>query len=103
MEQKFFCRTYRQKKITEKGEAGMCGRYYVDDTIAGEIEKMVQDIEVRLRNGDVYPSQTAMVLTGKMPGLRAEEMIQYSIWQAFITVFRRKSVLSLSPHRQINL
>lgn len=55
----------------------MCGRYYVDDETAREIEKVVREVDAKLqkeRMGDVYPSQTAAVLTGKIPGLRAEEM-----------------------------
>lgn len=55
----------------------MCGRYYVDDGTAKEIEKVVREVDVMLkkeRGGDVYPSQSAAVLTGKAPGLRAEAM-----------------------------
>lgn len=55
----------------------MCGRYYVDDETAREIEKVVREVDAALRKkriGDVYPSQPATVLTGRMPGLKAEEM-----------------------------
>lgn len=55
----------------------MCGRYYVDDETVREIEKVVREVDAKLqkeRMGDVYPSQTAAVLTGKIPGLKAEEM-----------------------------
>ena len=53
----------------------MCGRYYVDDETAREIEKVVREVDAKLRKermGDIYPSQTAAVLTGKIPGLKAE-------------------------------
>ncbi len=55
----------------------MCGRYYVDDETAREIEKVVREIDRKLKvvhTGDVYPSQAAAVLTGKMEGLKAEQM-----------------------------
>lgn len=55
----------------------MCGRYYVDDETVREIEKVVREVDAKLRKermGDIYPSQTAAVLTGKTPGLKAEEM-----------------------------
>lgn len=46
----------------------MCGRYYVDDETAKEIEKLVRYLDRKLRfhnTGDVYPSQKAGVLCGK--------------------------------------
>ncbi len=55
----------------------MCGRYYVDDETAREIEKVVREIDRKLKDvhtGDVYPSQAAAVLTGKLEGLRVEQM-----------------------------
>ncbi|MEY8285236.1 SOS response-associated peptidase [Lachnospiraceae bacterium 50-23] len=55
----------------------MCGRYYVDDETAREIEKVVREVDAKLRKekmGDIYPSQAAAVLTGKPSGLKAEEM-----------------------------
>lgn len=56
----------------------MCGRYYVDDDTAKKIEKIVRRVDENLRMEkarDVYPSQSACVLTGKQPLLSAEEMI----------------------------
>ena len=38
----------------------MCGRYYVDDETAREIEKLVRDLDRKLqteRTGDVGPSK----------------------------------------------
>ena len=54
----------------------MCGRYYVDDETAREIEKMVRQIDERQRQeslravdrivaGDIYPGKDAPVLSGK--------------------------------------
>ena len=55
----------------------MCGRYYVDDETAREIEKLVRDLDRKLqieRTGDVFPSQNAMILKGKENHLAAEQM-----------------------------
>lgn len=56
----------------------MCGRYYVDDDTAKEIEKMVREVDGKLkkeRRGDICSSQSAAVVTGKKSYLTAEEMI----------------------------
>lgn len=46
----------------------MCGRYYVDDKTAREIERLVKEISDRARleqmRRDVFPSDEAAVLTG---------------------------------------
>lgn len=55
----------------------MCGRYYVDEETVGEIERVVREVDEKLRGGrtgDVFPSQPAAVLTGKVPGMKAEMM-----------------------------
>ena len=55
----------------------MCGRYYVDDDTAREIEKVVREVDEKLRRerrGDICPSQSAVVITGRKPQLSAEEM-----------------------------
>lgn len=65
------------RQVVKKGESEMCGRYYVDDETAREIEKVVREVDEKLRKekmGDIYPSQAAAVLTGKLSGLKAEEM-----------------------------
>ncbi len=54
----------------------MCGRYYVDDETAREIEKLVRQVDQKLRQDsmaavkkitekDIYPAQMAPVLSGK--------------------------------------
>lgn len=41
----------------------MCGRYYIDDETAKEMEKLVREIDYNMRNsGDIRPSQTAAVI-----------------------------------------
>ena len=55
----------------------MCGRYYVDDETAREIEKLVRDLDRKLkmeRTGDIYPSQSATVIAEKARHLTAEQM-----------------------------
>ena len=54
----------------------MCGRYYVDDETAREIEKLIRQVDQKLRQDsmaavkkigekDIYPAQMAPVLAGK--------------------------------------
>lgn len=58
----------------------MCGRYYVDDETAGEIEKIIRRVDERLKKKrsfpslelparDIYPSDTALVLLPDGNGL----------------------------------
>ena len=55
----------------------MCGRYYVDDETAREIEKLVRDLDRKLqieRTGDVFPSQKATIIKGQEHHLATEQM-----------------------------
>ena len=55
----------------------MCGRYYVDDETAREIEKLVRDLDRKLQiehTGDVFPSQNATIIKGQTNRLAAEQM-----------------------------
>ncbi len=53
----------------------MCGRYYVDDNTAREIEKLVHQIDNELNHsGDINPSQRAPVITGRTQKLQLEKM-----------------------------
>lgn len=55
----------------------MCGRYYVDDDTIRETERIVREVDrkmKKLKAGDVYPSGRAAVITQKTYGLRLEEM-----------------------------
>lgn len=41
----------------------MCGRFYIDDETAQEIEKIARKIDSKMsKTGDVYPSESALVL-----------------------------------------
>lgn len=55
----------------------MCGRYYVDDETAREIEKLVRKLDQRMKGSgkkDVFPSQKAVVLCEGLRGLYARQM-----------------------------
>lgn len=44
----------------------MCGRYYIDSDMANEIEKVVHDIDQRIRQehfaGDIFPTNVAPIV-----------------------------------------
>lgn len=44
----------------------MCGRYYIDSDMADEIEKVVHDIDQRIRQehfaGDIFPTIVAPII-----------------------------------------
>ena len=60
----------------------MCGRYYVDDETAKEIEKIVRSVDEKLKKKaaqsgklptkDIHPTETAPVLVASEGGLRCE-------------------------------
>lgn len=54
----------------------MCGRYYVDDETAREIEKIVRSVDEKLKKEaaqrDVRPTDSAPVLVASEDGLRCE-------------------------------
>ena len=44
----------------------MCGRFYIDEGTAREIEQIIRGVDLRIqkmRTGDIYPSQSAGILT----------------------------------------
>ena len=55
----------------------MCGRYYVDDSMIGRIEKTLSGIDNRLNgkvfSGDIYPTNTAPVISAASKHLQLEE------------------------------
>lgn len=56
----------------------MCGRYFADEAVFDEIEKIACGIDGNIQErpmGDICPSQAAVVLIGKNQGLYAEEMV----------------------------
>ena len=60
----------------------MCGRYYVDDETAKEIEKIVRSVDEKLKKEaahssklpikDIHPTECAPVLVASTEGLRCE-------------------------------
>jgi putative SOS response-associated peptidase YedK len=68
----------------------MCGRYYVDDEIAREIEKLVRDAGAKLCNlGEVCPSQVAAVIHGTNNTLTASNM-----WWGFPQVQKSRLLIN---------
>lgn len=66
----------------------MCGRYYIDDDTAREIEKLVRQVDERMRQArDIHPSEEAPVLAVEgqnlccrwqrwgFPGFRGKQLI----------------------------
>ena len=55
----------------------MCGRYYIDDSMIGRIEKSLSGINNRLSgktfSGDIYPTSTAPVISAASDYLQLEE------------------------------
>ena len=50
----------------EKERKIMCGRFYVDEGTAKEIERVIRGVDLRIQKmytGDIYPSQPAGILT----------------------------------------
>lgn len=55
----------------------MCGRYFIDDAVEKDIERIVNKIDKnmkRQRKGDIYPAQTAPVICQKNNTLCAVDM-----------------------------
>ena len=52
----------------------MCGRYYIDSDMADEIEKVVHDIDQRIRQehfaGDIFPTNVAPIIEKSEHGLK---------------------------------
>lgn len=57
----------------------MCGRYYIDDDTAREIEKLIRQVDEKMRRApmavrssqakDIHPSETAPVIAAEGPGI----------------------------------
>nr|WP_314459255.1 SOS response-associated peptidase family protein [uncultured Clostridium sp.] len=83
---------YDITKIKSKGrEKSVCGRYYVDDETAREIEKLVREIDNKINRerltGDVHPSDQALVLINKDRRVRPA-------WQRWgFSGFQKKGVI----------
>ncbi len=53
----------------------MCGRYYADDDTEREVIRLTKDQKVRMKKGDIHPSEEATVLSLKGADAAAENMI----------------------------
>ena len=56
----------------------MCGRFYVDDETAREIERLTREVDERIKReakkGDIHPTETAVVLSGEQGRIVKNEM-----------------------------
>ena len=55
----------------------MCGRYYIDETVASDIERLVMELDRQMKHrqaGDIYPTQTAPVICSKGKVLYGADM-----------------------------
>ena len=55
----------------------MCGRYYIDESVENDIERLVRELDRQMRHhpaGDICPTQTAPVICGKGRHLCAMDM-----------------------------
>ena len=54
----------------------MCGRYYIDSDVSDEIEKVVNDIDQRIRqehfSGDIRPTNAAPVIEKSEHGMKLD-------------------------------
>lgn len=94
---------YDITKMRRNGKVGrdtMCGRYYVDDETAREIEKLVKEIDDRARwsrlAGDVHPTEEAPVLIGKNDQVKlAWQRWGFSGFQGNGVIFNSRSETAL--------
>ncbi len=52
----------------------MCGRYYVDDSTERKVQELTHNSNVKLKIGDVHPSETATILDLNGKELAAQDM-----------------------------
>ncbi len=55
----------------------MCGRYYVDDETVSQIEEIIRNIDKKLnaKSGDVYPTNSTLVMNSYDHKLSADDMV----------------------------
>ena len=68
---------YKRQEIESISEGSiMCGRYYIDSDMADEIEKVVHDIDQRIRQehfaGDIFPTNVAPIIEKSEHGLKLD-------------------------------
>lgn len=69
----------------------MCGRFYVDDETAKEIEKIARKIDQKMaKMGDVYPSEPALILRA-MKGEMVSEVLKWGYGAAGKNIFNARS------------
>ena len=69
----------------------MCGRFYVDDETAREIEKIARKIDQKMaKMGDVHPSEPALILRA-MKGEMVSEVLKWGYGAAGKNIFNARS------------
>ncbi len=69
----------------------MCGRFYIDDETAKEIEKIARKIDQKMaKMGDVYPSEPALVLKA-LNGRMVSEVLRWGYDGAGKNIFNARS------------
>ncbi len=69
----------------------MCGRFYVDDETAREIEKIARKIDQKMaKMGDVHPSEPALILRA-MKGKMVSEVLKWGYDAAGKNIFNARS------------
>ena len=69
----------------------MCGRFYVDDETAREIEKIARKIDQKMaKMGDVHPSEPALILRA-MKGEIVSEVLKWGYDAAGKNIFNARS------------
>lgn len=69
----------------------MCGRFYIDDETAKEIEKIARKIDRKMaKMGDVHPSEPALVLRA-MKGEMVSEVLKWGYDAAGKNIFNARS------------
>ena len=47
----------------------MCGRYQLDPAESAEIERIVRQVQARVKTGEIFPTNAVPVLAGFVPTL----------------------------------
>lgn len=75
----------------EMGSQSMCGRFYIDDETAKEIEKIARKIDRKMAKlGDVHPSEPALVLRA-LNGEMVSEVLKWGYDMTGKNIFNARS------------
>ncbi len=76
----------------------MCGRYYVDDDTAHQVQEMIRNQDQEVKTGDIHPSELATVLSCSGAELVAEEQSWgFSGYQGKLLINARAETITERP------